>query len=250
MTGNSKYLIPGLLFILVFTLLINRPAGAAGPWEALQERIKEKTDLHSGTKEDPWEKLRAIYLPFTEAQETAALTEPAAGKKVSGYLHRVLEPYKDNIEKASRRFNIPPEIIGAVIMVESGGNPRAKAKTSTARGLMQTISSTFKEARKKLQSSGIAMANTPNDPHASIMAGSWYLDQMYRQAASDKKETVGDRLDVNSWRYPLEYYYAGPGNGKKENQVVIMYAGGRRVVIDKPAYSQKVLKWARIMRKS
>jgi hypothetical protein len=29
-----------------------------------------------------------------------------------------------------------------------------------------------------------------------------------------------------------------------------MYAGGRRVVIDKPAYSEKVLKWAAIMNNS
>jgi len=246
MTGNSKYWISGLLFILLF----KGPAAAAGPWEALQDRFEKEQTRQTKMKEDPWKKLRAIYLPFTEAQETAALTEPAAGRKVSGYLHRVLKPFEEKIKQASRLFNIPREIIGAVIMVESGGNPGAEAKTSSAKGLMQTVAGTYRSARKGLSKMGISIEDDPFNPYASIMAGSWYLDRMYRRAAADKKKGVRNRDKIDSWRYPVQYYYAGPRNGKKEKQVVIMYAGGRRVVIDKPAYSRKVLKWAQIMGKS
>ena len=167
--------------------------------------------------------------------------------KVSGHLHWVLKPYASLIYKASQQFNIPPEVIKAVIVVESGGNPRAKAKTSSAKGLMQTIDSTFRAARKDLLVKGIYTANTPYDAHASIMAGSWYLDRMFRRAAADKKPGVEKRNDIESWRLPLEYYYAGPINGRKAKNIVVMYAGGKRVVIDKPAYSNKVIKWAGIM---
>jgi hypothetical protein len=92
--------------------------------------------------------------------------------------------------------------------------------------------------------------DNPFDPRASIMAGTWYLDSMYAQAQADQKEGINGRQDLDSWKYPLEYYYAGPGNGKKESDRVIVYSGGRRVVIDKPAYSRKVLKWAKIMKQN
>jgi len=82
------------------------------------------------------------------------------------------------------------------------------------------------------------------------MAGSWYLNRMYARSKADGKKRTGMRQHLNSWKYPLEYYYAGPENGKKKEDTVIIYAGGRRVVVDKPAYSKKVLKWAKIMKKS
>ena len=53
-----------------------------------------------------------------------------------------------------------------------------------------------------------------------------------------------------SWQVPVEYYYAGPGNGRKEKKRLIIYTGGRRILIDKPAYSSKVLQWAKIMSRS
>ena len=238
-------------FVLLSTMLLRKPVTAENPWIILQDRFKEKSGAQTfhqkALKPDPWVRLRAIYLPFTEDEETAALKDLAAARKVSAYLLKVLKPFANDITAASLRFDIPWEIIGAVIMVESGGNSAAKAKTSSARGLMQTVTGTFREARQGLLSEGIAVAESPYDPHASIMAGSWYLDRMYRHAVMDEKPGVGSRKKIRSWRYPVEYYYAGPGNGRINKEIVVMYAGGRRVVIDKRAYSQKVLKWAKIM---
>ena len=57
-----------------------------------------------------------------------------------------------------------------------------------------------------------------------------------------------DRLNPVAWRYPAQYYYAGPGNGRKAADKVIIYSNGRRVVVDKPAYSEKVMRWASIMK--
>ena len=229
-------------------------AEASDSWKRLQDTYAAKPlpdkGRRPGFKQDPWAKLRAIYLPFTEAQEQEALSDTKARHRVSGHFTRVLAPYSEFIEEAASRFTIPKEIIAAVIMVESGGDPGARADTSTASGLMQTIDGTFSLARKNLSGMGVPIRSTPFDPHASIMAGSWYLDRMFEQATSDQKPGVENRQKIDSWRYPLEYYYAGPGNGKKERSVVIIYANGRRLVVDKAAYSRKVLRWAKIMKKN
>ena len=151
--------------------------------------------------------------------------------------------------EASQIFNVPVEVIAAVIMVESSGNPVAAAKTSSAKGLMQTIDATFNSARKKLATQGITIKNNPYDPHASIMAGTWYLDQMFRQVERDRGASL-DRNSLNSWRLPAEYYYAGPGHGRRRSPVVIIYSGGRKLRVDKADYSHKVLQWARMVDKS
>ena len=242
-----------LAIILSIMQMFQSQCSAADPWKDLQDRLNKPKSLASkkaGSNGDPWPRLQAIFLPFTVEEETAAFADPNSGRKISSYLHTRLKPYLKWIHEAGHRFNIPSEIIGAVSMVESGGNPKASAKISSARGLMQTISATFKEAKNHLKSLGIRVKNSPYDPHASIMAGSWYLDRMFHRAVEDRKKFIRSRQDFSSWKYPLEYYYAGPQNGKKKENTVIMYAGGRRVVIDKPAYSKKVLKWAKIMKNS
>jgi len=242
----------GLIFGPLLAFLLQIQAGA-DVWEALQNRYApesfSKGTEKQGPRHDPWARLRAIYLPFSEAIETAALTDHKAARKVSGHLHKALRPYAHIINDAARRFLIPSEIIGAVIMAESGGNSRAQASTSTAKGLMQTIAGTFRDAREDLMAQGILIEDDPFDPQASIIAGAWYLDQMYAQATMDRKRPDLNRQDIASWRYPVEYYYAGPGHGRKKKKRVIIYAGGKQVVIDKPAYSRKVLQWAEIMSK-
>lgn len=243
----------GLMLALLLIFLLRIDAGA-GPWQALQDRCVPGAFSPATVKRakgpDPWARLRAIYLPFSKATETAAITDRRAARTVSGHLHRALHPYAPIIHDASSRFNIPPEIIGAVIMAESGGDPMAQASTSTAKGLMQTIAGTFRDAREALLAKGIVIADDPFDPHASIMAGAWYLDRMYVQAALDRNHAHLSRRDISSWRHSVEYYYVGPGNGRKDERRLIMYAGGKRVVIDKPAYSRKVLQWAEIMSQS
>jgi len=227
------------------------------PWQKLREVIdkpapeKEKKSAPVAKEEDdPWVKLRAIYLPFTEEEEAAAVTDKSAGKKVASGLHAALDPHASFIEEAAQRFDIPVEIISAVIMVESGGNAKAKAKTSSASGLMQTIKATFQEARKGLNKEGITIIDNPFEPRSSVMAGTWYLNRMYKMAKADRPDTIKDRTQIGSWKYPLEYYYAGPGHGVKREPVVIIYSGGKKVKIDKPAYSGKVLKWAGILREN
>jgi soluble lytic murein transglycosylase-like protein len=232
-------------------VLGNTSGDKEDPWKKLQQLTREPAAADQSIRHqdspDPWARLRAIYLPFSQEDETAAEADRIIRQKVSDGLLAAVSPYAGLIRRASSRFDVPEEIIAAVIMVESGGNHKAKAPTSTASGLMQTISATFSDARHDLSRRGTPIADTPFDPEASIMAGTWFLDRMYLFARRDNPDAVGPRNQIDSWKKPLEYYYAGPGHGVKSDPVIIIYSGGEQVVVDKPAYSSKVLRWARIM---
>ena len=237
--------------IILFSSLffLNITPATANSWQELQDSYKHsaRPEKINNIKPDPWLQLRAVYLPFTEKEEIQASKDSGIKSRLAGKFAKVLISYQGIIAEAAHMFNIPEEIIAAVIMVESGGNANAKAKTSTASGLMQTIKATFSEARNGLMKQNIQINESPFTPRSSILAGCWYLDKMYKTAKQDNQIPINDRKNIASWKLPLEYYYAGPGNGQKKENIIIIYSGGRRVLIDKPAYSQKVMNWARIM---
>lgn len=249
--GATWGLICGLLAVLISQAPVGASAADEDPWRRLQAQFQSSAAVLSSAPsmvDDPWTRLRETFLSFSQRDDQRALLDSSAGQRVFSGLHEALRPYRALIGEASRRFDIPEAIIGAVIMVESGGRARAKAATSSASGLMQTIDATFSLARRRLVERGIHITNDPFDPQASIMAGCWYLDRMFCQAQRDGVLSE-KRSSLAAWRRALEYYYAGPGNGRKAEKVVVVYAGGRRVSIDKPAYSRKVLHWAQILTK-
>lgn len=226
---------------------------SSDPWADLQKRFEKKPPPkieNIKEEQDPWAKLRAVFLPFSFEEEKLAVKNDKAAGKMAGKMNARMHPYEKIIKKASTTFNIPQSVIKSVIMAESGADPYAKAKTTSAKGLMQTIDSTFKMARNALTARGIYVEDDPFDPNASIMAGSWYLDRMYEKALADKKMSVNDRNNIASWRYPLEYYYAGPGNGAKPENKILVFSNGTRRVIDKRAYSKKIQTWAAILERT
>ncbi len=250
---NRKIFI-GLLVLVVLWPVCAECGAADDPWARLRARVAaserqlETEALKSrksaaGRGEDPWRTLRRIVIPFSLEQEKEK-TVPGRPGKLARIVEEKLAPWKGKIAMAADFFAIPESVIKAVIMVESGGDPRARAATSSAAGLMQTIAATFAAARRDLLGQGIVIPDDPCDPYASIMAGSWYLDRMFVRAAADGKAGVDDRRRISAWRYPLEYYYAGPGHGRKAASRVLIYAGGKKVMIDKRSYSRKVLAWA------
>jgi len=242
----KKIILYGVLFFLSFDIPVHADED---PWAQLQEKLKEVEVIEKPAppKEDPWKKLREVFLPFSSEEEDQAVLYPAVAKTVAEKMNQRLSQYEAIIGKASNTFDIPKALIKAVIMAESGGNSQAKAGITSARGLMQTIKSTFKMARKGLSDKGIQILNDPFDPEASIMAGSWYLDRMYQKTVTDKKIMVSKRRDISSWRYALEYYYAGPSNGAKVENKIFVFSNGTKRVIDKRAYSKKIQNWANIL---
>ncbi len=261
MARRSGFEVRSCLLVVTILLCLPFSASAADPWGELRDSFKgkpsspmaslptpatERKTVSSPAQGDPWAQLQAIFLPFTEDEEETALVDQTVRRKVAGKFHAALAPYRELITEASERFNVPVEVIAAVIMVESSGNSKAAAKTSSAKGLMQTINATFAEARTVLKRQGLSIKNDPFDPRASIMAGTWYLNQMYQQVIRDRGPVLA-RSNLTSWRLPTEYYYAGPGHGRKRNPVVMIYAGGKQIRVDKSGYSNKVMRWARIM---
>ncbi len=165
----------------------------------------------------------------------ASLSKPFSQKKL-------IKPYKKTISKAMKLFNVPANIIGGVIIQESGGKRFAKAKTSSAKGLMQTIDSTFKLAQKNLYDYGIFIKN-PYNASDSIMAGTWYLSWCF-EAAREDFPSYNDRSNTNHWKKGLEYYYAGPTWGKNHKPLFFVEYKGKKIIIKKGHYSNKVLEFA------
>jgi len=222
-------------------------AGSADPWKELFAVFHTLGESNDGAEtDDPWRKLRLVYLPFTEADEKRALSDRVTEKELGEKLAHRLAPYKSFIDECSRTFSVPSEIISAVILVESGGNPNAAARTSSAKGLMQTIKSTFRDARCALAKRGISIDDSPFTPRASIYAGSWYLRHVFDLAQKDNPRHLA-RSSIEDWCLPAKYYYAGPTDGARREQVIIKYADGKRVVIDKETYCGKVLRYARLL---
>jgi len=95
-------------------------------------------------------------------------------------------PYLATIRAASAHFGIPQGLLEKQIMVESGGDPRARSPVG-ALGLMQLMPGTAR---------GLGVGN-PMNPVENIMGGAKYLRDQY------------DRF--GSWPKALAAYNAGPG---------------------------------------
>ncbi|MBM4289982.1 MAG: lytic transglycosylase domain-containing protein [Deltaproteobacteria bacterium] len=98
------------------------------------------------------------------------------------------------IQESSRRHGVDPNLVRAVMMVESGGNPRAESKKG-AIGLMQLMPETAK---------GLGVKD-PWDPAQNIEGGAKYL-----------RENLGK---FGNTTMALAAYNAGPGNVQKHRGV-------------------------------
>jgi len=92
--------------------------------------------------------------------------------------------WEPQIQKASRRFNIPPEWIREVMRVESGGRATWKGgqpitSSAGAQGLMQVMPATYDELRQKH-----GLGRDPYDPENNIMAGAAYIRELYEMYGS------------------------------------------------------------------
>lgn len=92
-----------------------------------------------------------------------------------------------SVEKAAAKYNLPPELIQAVIKAESNFKVNA-VSSAGAQGLMQLMPATAKEL-------GV---NNPFDIDQNVDGGSWYLSKMIDRFGGDIK-------------LALAAYNAGPG---------------------------------------
>ncbi len=81
--------------------------------------------------------------------------------------------FADLIAEASRRFDVPTNLIRAVIHIESGIDVRAVSPKG-AMGLMQIMPETYALLRARY-----ALGPNPYDPRDNILAGAAYLHEMH-----------------------------------------------------------------------
>lgn len=117
---------------------------------------------------------------------------------------------KQSIVNAANRYGVDPVTLAQIAAKESGFNPNAKAKTSSATGLFQFIDSTWvgqvnKDAGIGVNRSGQRsdIMNARYDPQASANAGASYV--------ADNIRTIGssDPGDI------YLAHFAGPGTAKR-----------------------------------
>lgn len=90
--------------------------------------------------------------------------------------HKKLRPFEHYIKDAASRTGVSADLIRAVIMAESSGNPRA-ISAKKAKGLMQLMDSTATEV-------GI---RNPFNPRENIFGGAKYLSKMLKKFNGDSQ---------------------------------------------------------------
>lgn len=258
---ESRGSLPAFVAMALACMLMLHPAGApaarlADLWSDLLTSyfLPEAPEREAATLRSAWGDMLAGYPARAIERGARTLEEaeriPAAYRRHHRFFDRGredwtgrIEPWRSHIEDAARRFDVPAVVLGAVILQESGGDEKAKAKGTSAKGLMQTIDATFALAKKTLAKKGLPIAN-PLVARDSILAGAWYLSYCYDLAARDHGSS-GRREDPEAWRRALEYYYAGPGWGRDPRPIIHVYRNGQRTRIHKAKYSDGVLAYVR-----
>jgi murein DD-endopeptidase MepM/ murein hydrolase activator NlpD len=105
------------------------------------------------------------------SSRTLPLGEASQGKDVSGVLR-----WKDLLQEAERQFGVPWEVLGAIMAIESGGNPQARSP-SGAVGLMQ-IMPNYHAGRAAKYGGNLW------DPRTNVFTAADYLAELYRRYGS------------------------------------------------------------------
>lgn len=119
------------------------------------------------------------------------------------FIGRVLYPfpYQDIVLYYSRRYNIDPYLIAAIIKTESNFNPYA-VSSQGAIGLMQIMPQTGKWVASEIGLSGFS-PDQLYDTNFNICIGSWYVFDLNREFNGDTVLLLaaynGGRGNVNKW---------------------------------------------------
>ncbi|GGE38029.1 hypothetical protein GCM10007276_14330 [Agaricicola taiwanensis] len=109
------------------------------------------------------------------------------GGEFSGTFPPVLEPYRDIIMEAAAQTGVPPELLAAQILQESGGDPNAVSINpqmgTTDRGLMQVSEAVFEGLKQTYPEifGNRSHDEISTDPELAIMAGAYHMKDLYEQ---------------------------------------------------------------------
>lgn len=140
---------------------------------------------------DSEEKLKSTELVGQQLMFDSTILKRAMDHRSAVSTKTRPENYSHIIDEASQEFNVPKELITAVIRAESGGDARAVSKVG-AKGLMQLMDGTAKELNVK------HVFNAKDN----IFGGTKYLGQLIDQYGGDLEKA-------------LAAYNSGPSNVDK-----------------------------------
>ncbi|HUU30057.1 MAG TPA: transglycosylase SLT domain-containing protein [archaeon] len=119
--------------------------------------------------------IKKVFGPVSPKGNSETGSDKPAEIENSGESDRGLSSFKELIEKNSARYSLDPALVAAVVMQESGGNPRAVSRAG-AQGLMQLMPQTA-------DSLGIGDVF---DPEQNIEGGTRYLRNLLDQFEGDE----------------------------------------------------------------
>ena len=113
--------------------------------------------------------------------------------------------YSDIVEKYAMEYNIPPEVIFAIIKTESSFDPNAKSNAG-AMGLMQMMPSTFEWLTGEEHLNEDLLTLKLFDPEVSIRYGTYYISYLRNRFFSNGEV---------DWNVIFAAYNGGEGNVAK-----------------------------------
>jgi hypothetical protein len=144
--------------------------------------------------------------PKVPSVSTAA--KAAAGAAIVGGLLMPNESVAKDIDRASKEVGVDKSLMYAMAKQESGFNPSAAAKTSSAKGLYQFIKGTWEGMVSKYGSKyPILQEKGPEDSYANALAGALYIKE-------NSDYLTKFKIPINATTI-YAAHFLGPGGAKK-----------------------------------
>jgi soluble lytic murein transglycosylase-like protein len=144
--------------------------------------------------------------PKVPSVSTAA--KAAAGAAIVGGLLMPNETVAKDIDRASKEVGVDKSLMYAMAKQESGFNPNAAAKTSSAKGLYQFIKGTWEGMVKKYGSKyPILQEKGPEDSYANALAGALFIKE-------NSDFLAKSNIPINATTI-YAAHFLGPGGARK-----------------------------------